>query len=130
VIVPFPAGGGTDILGRLIGQWLSERLGQQFVIENTRFPAMPEIPSVNEFLPGYQTSYWFGFGAPRNSPAEVINILNKEINLALADSKIKARLDELGGAVIGGSSTDFGKLISDDTERWGKVIRAANIKAE
>jgi len=85
---------------------------------------------VGEFVPGYEASTWWGVGAPRNTPVEVINKLNREINEALADPKIKARLADLGGAVLPGSPAEFGKLIADETEKWGKVIRAANIKAE
>jgi hypothetical protein len=71
---------------------------------------------------------WYGIGAPRNTPAEIVDKLNKEINAALSDPKIKARLADLGGTVLGGSAADFGKLIADETEKWGKVIRAANLK--
>jgi tripartite-type tricarboxylate transporter receptor subunit TctC len=83
---------------------------------------------VGEFVPGYEASVWYGIGAPRNTPVEVIDKLNKEINAALADPKMKARLADLGGAVLALSPADFGKLITEDTEKWGKVIRAANIK--
>ena len=96
----------------------------------TRSEALPDIPTVGEFVPGYEASSWFGLGAPKNTPAEIIDKLNKEINAALADPKIKARLADLGGTVLGGSPADFGKLIADETEKWGKVIRAANIKPQ
>jgi tripartite-type tricarboxylate transporter receptor subunit TctC len=92
--------------------------------------ALPDVPTVSEFVPGYEASAWHGIGVPRNTPAEIINKLNKEINAALADPKIKARLADLGGTVFPGSPADFGKLIADETEKWGKVIRAANIKPE
>jgi tripartite-type tricarboxylate transporter receptor subunit TctC len=85
---------------------------------------------VGEFVPGYEASVWYGIGAPRNTPVEVIDKLNKEINAALADPKMKARLAHLGGAVLALSPADFGKLITEDTEKWAKVIRAANIKRE
>jgi len=85
---------------------------------------------VGEFLPRYEASNWYGIGAPRNTPVEVIDKLNKEINGGLADPKIKARLADLGGDVLALSPAEFGKLIADETEKWGKVIRAANIKAE
>jgi len=81
-------------------------------------------------VPGYESSGYFGFGAPANTPAEIVDKLNQEINAALADPKLKAQLADLGGMVLAGSSTDFGKLITEETEKWGKVIRAANIKAE
>ena len=96
----------------------------------TRSEALPDIPTVGDFVPGYEASGWFGVGAPKNTPAEIIDKLNKEINAGLADPKIKARLADLGGTVLAGSPADFGKLIADETEKWGKVIRAANIKAE
>jgi tripartite-type tricarboxylate transporter receptor subunit TctC len=96
----------------------------------TRMEILPDVPTVGEFVPGYEASIWFGIGAPRNTPPDIIEKLNKEINAALADPKLKARLAELGGTVLAASPTDFGKLIADETEKWGKVIRAANIKAE
>jgi tripartite-type tricarboxylate transporter receptor subunit TctC len=83
-----------------------------------------------EFVPGYEASFWAGVGAPRNTPAEIIDKLNREINAALADPKMKARLADLGGTGLPGSAADFGKLIADETEKWGKVIRGAGIKAE
>ena len=96
----------------------------------TRLEALPDIPTVGDFVPGYEASAWQGIGAPKNTPAEIVDKLNKEVNAGLADPKMKARLADLGGTVIAGSPADFGKLIADETEKWGKVIRAANIKAE
>jgi len=96
----------------------------------TRSPVLPDIPTVNEFVPGYESSFWTGIGAPKNTPAEIVDKLNKEINAALADPKMKARLAELGATALPGSPTEFGKLIADETEKWGKVVRTANIKAE
>ena len=95
-----------------------------------RSELLPDLPTVGDFVPGYETSALQGVGAPRNTPAEIINKLNKEINAGLADPKIKARLTDLGGTVLPGSPADFGKLIADETEKWGKVVRAANIKPE
>jgi tripartite-type tricarboxylate transporter receptor subunit TctC len=95
----------------------------------TRSEALPDVPTVSEFVPGYEASFWFGIGAPKATPAEIVEQLNKEVNAALADPKMKARLADLGVA-LQGSPAEFGKLIADDTEKWGKVIRAANIKAE
>jgi tripartite-type tricarboxylate transporter receptor subunit TctC len=92
--------------------------------------ALPEIPTVNDFLPGYEASGWYGVGAPKNTPTEIIDKLNKEINAALANPKMKAQLADLGGIVLALSPAEFGKLIADETEKWGKVIRAANIKPE
>ena len=96
----------------------------------TRLPALPDIPTVAEFVPGYQASFWTGIGAPKNTSAEIVDKLNKEINEALADAKIKTRLAELGATALPGSPGDFNKLIADETEKWGKVVRAAGIKAE
>ena len=95
-----------------------------------RSAALPDIPTVGKFLPGYEASQWYGLGAPKNTPAEIVEKLNREINAALADPKMKARLADLGGTPLPGSPSDFGRLIADETEKWGKVIRAANIKAE
>jgi tripartite-type tricarboxylate transporter receptor subunit TctC len=95
-----------------------------------RSEGLPEIPTVGDFVPGYEVSSWFGVGAPKNTPSDIVEKLNREINGALADPKMKARLADLGSTVLPGSSADFGKLIADETEKWGKVIRAANIKAE
>jgi len=96
----------------------------------TRLEILPDIPTVGEFLQGYEASAWAGIGAPKNTPAEIIGRLNTEINAALTDPKMKARLADLGGTVIAGSSADFGKLIADETEKWAKVIRIANIKPQ
>jgi tripartite-type tricarboxylate transporter receptor subunit TctC len=95
----------------------------------TRSDALPDLPTIGDFVPGYEASSWSGIGAPRKTPDEIIDKLNKDINAALADPKMKARLADLGGTVLAGSSAEFGKLIADETEKWGKVIRAAKIKA-
>jgi tripartite-type tricarboxylate transporter receptor subunit TctC len=95
----------------------------------TRSPALPDIPPVGEFVPGYEASGWEGIGAPRNTPVEIIDKINKEINLALADPKMKARFDDLGVEPMPMTPAAFGKFIADETEKWGKVIRTANIKA-
>jgi tripartite-type tricarboxylate transporter receptor subunit TctC len=106
------------------------RLRALAVTAAMRSEALPDIPTVGEFLPGYEASFWYGVGAPKATPAEIVEKLNKEINAGLADPKFKARLADLGGTVLAGSPADFGKLIADETEKWGKVIRAANIKPE
>jgi tripartite-type tricarboxylate transporter receptor subunit TctC len=93
-----------------------------------RSEALPDLPPVGDFVPGYEASTWQGLGAPGNTPAEIVGKLNKEINAALSDPKIKAKLADLGGTVLSGPPADFGRLIADETEKWGKVIRAANIK--
>jgi len=88
------------------------------------------VPTAGEFVPGYEASIYYGLGAPKNVSTEVIDRLNKEINAGLADPKIKSRLADLGGHVLPGSPADFGKLIAEEIEKWGKVIRANNIKPE
>ena len=93
------------------------------VTTTTRAEALPDIPTVGEFVPGYEASFWFGLGAPKNTPAEIVDKLNKEINAGLADPKIKARLADLGSTAAAGSPSEFGKLIAEETEKWGKVIR-------
>jgi len=95
-----------------------------------RLDALPEIPTVAEFVPGYEASNWYGVGAPKATPAEIIDKLNKEISAGLADPNMKARLADLGGTVLAGSPADFGKLIADETEKWGKVVKFAGIKAD
>jgi len=96
----------------------------------TRTEALPDLPTVGEFVQGYEASSWYGVGAPKGTPADIIDKLNKEINAGLADPKIKTRLADLGGTVLSGSPADFGKLIVDETAKWAKVIRAANIKLQ
>jgi tripartite-type tricarboxylate transporter receptor subunit TctC len=96
----------------------------------TRSEALPEISTVSDFVPGFETSDWGGVSGPKGTPAEIIDRLNKEINAGLADPKIKARFADLGATVIPGSPADFGKLIAEETEKWAKVVRFAGIKAE
>jgi tripartite-type tricarboxylate transporter receptor subunit TctC len=100
------------------------------VSTTTRFDALPELPTVASFVPGYESSAFFGVGAPRSTPAEIISKLNQEIDAALADPKVSARLASLGGTVLAGSPADFGKLVAADTEKWGKVVKFAGIKPE
>jgi tripartite-type tricarboxylate transporter receptor subunit TctC len=95
-----------------------------------RWEGLPETPALGEFILGYEASAWLGFGAPKNTPAAIVDKLNREINAALADPKLKARLADLGGTVLALSTADFGKLIADETEKWAKVIRTGNIKPE
>jgi tripartite-type tricarboxylate transporter receptor subunit TctC len=96
----------------------------------TAMEGAADIPVMSEFLPGYEASFWTGLGAPKSTPPDVIEKLNRQINLALADPRIVARFADLGGSVLAGSPADFAKLIADETEKWGKVIRAAHIRAE
>jgi tripartite-type tricarboxylate transporter receptor subunit TctC len=131
----------TDLLGRQVQLYFSGmassieyvrsgRLRALAVTTGTRAMALPDLPTVSEFLPGYEVGDWFGVGAPKSTPVEIIDKLNEEINAGLADPKIKVRLAELGGAVLAGSPADFGKVIAGETEKWGKVIRTANIKPD
>jgi tripartite-type tricarboxylate transporter receptor subunit TctC len=96
----------------------------------TRLDALPDIPIIGDFLPGYEASAWWGIGAPRGMPAEIVDKLNRQINSGLGDPKIKARLADLGATAFALSAAEFGKLVADETEKWGKVIRTANIKAD
>jgi tripartite-type tricarboxylate transporter receptor subunit TctC len=143
VHVPYRGGGPavTDLLGGQVQVMFAAmtvsiehiragKLRPLAVTTSTRSSALPDIPTVAEFVPGYEASFWIGIGAPKNTPVEIVDKLNKEINAGLADPKIKARLADLGGIPVVGSSADFGKLIADETEKWGKVIRAANIKPD
>jgi tripartite-type tricarboxylate transporter receptor subunit TctC len=93
-----------------------------------RADALPDLPTVGDFVPGYEASAWYGIGAPQKTPVEIIGRLNKETNAGLADAKLKVRLADLGGTLIPASPADFGKLIAEETEKWGKVIRTANIR--
>jgi tripartite-type tricarboxylate transporter receptor subunit TctC len=119
-----------DILSESFEYIRAGRLRSLAVTTATRFPALPDVPTVSEFVPGYEATAWWGVGAPKNTPADIIDKLNREINAGLADPKIRARFADLGGTAMGGSPADFGKLIADETEKWGKVVRAANMKVE
>ena len=143
VHVPYRGGGPalTDLLaGQVqvffppmvvpVGQIRAGKLRALAVTTATRSEALPDIPTVGEFVPGYEASVWFGLGVPKGTPAEVINKLNQETNAALTDIKIKARMAESGGTVLPGSPADFGNLIAEETEKWSKVVREANIKPE
>jgi tripartite-type tricarboxylate transporter receptor subunit TctC len=98
------------------------------VTTTMRSPVLADVPAVGDFVPGYEASGWTGVGVPKNTPAEIVDKLNREINAAIADPKIRTRLADLGSLALAGSPADFGKLIADETEKWGKVIRAGNIK--
>jgi tripartite-type tricarboxylate transporter receptor subunit TctC len=141
--VPYRGGGPvmTDLLGGqvqvlfgttslTVEQVRAGKLRALAVTGATRWEGLPDIPTVGDFVPGYEASSVFGLGAPKKTPVEIIDKLNREINAALDDPNLKTRLVDLGGTLLAGSPADFGKLIADDTEKWGKVIRAANIKAE
>ena len=143
VHVPYRGGGPavTDLIAgqvqvmfattvESVGYIRAGRLRALAVTSATRSDALPGIPTVAEFLPGYEASGWFGIGAPKNTPVEIIEKLNREINAGLAEPKMEARLADLGGTPLLGSPADFGKLIADETEKWGKVIRTANIKVD
>jgi tripartite-type tricarboxylate transporter receptor subunit TctC len=106
------------------------RLRALAVTTAARAEALPDVPTMNQFVPGFEAGDWLGVGAPRTTPPEIIDRLNKEIAAALADPKIKARFADLGGTAMALTPAEFGKLLADETEKWGKVIRAANIKPE
>jgi tripartite-type tricarboxylate transporter receptor subunit TctC len=113
-----------------IGYVRAGKLRALAVTSATRWAALPDIPTVGEFVPGYEAIGWFGLGSPKNTPAEIIDTLNREINAGLADPTMKARISDLGGSPMPMTPTDFGKFIADETEKWAKVIRTANIKPE
>ena len=119
-----------DTMSGSIGHITAGTLRALAVTTATRTPALPDIPTVGDFVPGYEASTFHGIGAPRNTPAEVIDKLNKEINAVLAQANFTARLADLGADALPGSPADFAKLIAEDTEKWAKVVRAANIKPE
>jgi tripartite-type tricarboxylate transporter receptor subunit TctC len=106
------------------------RLRALAVTTGKRSEALPDLPTVGEFVPGYEASQWYGIGSPTGTPDEIIDKLNKEINTALADPTFKARLADVGGTALSGSPADFGKLVIDETEKWANVIKSANIKPE
>jgi tripartite-type tricarboxylate transporter receptor subunit TctC len=143
VHVPYRGGGPAlnDLLGgqvqvmfpttvSSIGYIRAGRLRALAVTAATGSDALPGIPTVGDFVPGYEASNWYGIGAPKGTPVEIIDMLNKEINAALGDPKMKARLADLGGTPLLGSAADFGKLIADETEKWGKVVKFTGIKAD
>ena len=113
-----------------IGHIRADKLRPLAVTTLSRSDALPGIPSVSEFVPGYEASSWFGIAAPSGTPVEIVEILNRETNAGLAAPRIEARLTDMGGMLVTGSAADFGKLIADETEKWGKVITSAGIKAE
>ena len=113
-----------------IGHIRAGKLRPLAVTTATRSPTLPEIPTVGDFVPGYEASSSFGVAAPKDTPAAIVDALNKEINAGLADLNIAARLADMGGMALAGSPADFGKFLADETEKWAKVIRAANIKAD
>jgi tripartite-type tricarboxylate transporter receptor subunit TctC len=106
------------------------RLRALAVSTATRSDLLPDIPTVGEFLPGYEASGWFGVSAPKNTPADILERLNGEINAGLADPKMKARFAEFGGAELAGSPADFGKFIADETEKWAKVVKYSGAKPD
>ena len=143
LLVPY-RGGGPALVDLLVGQVQvmfptivasieyirAGRLRALAVTAATRSDALPDIPTVSEFVPGFEASFWTGIGTPKATPAEIVDKLNEAINAGLADPKLKARFADLGGTVLAGSPTDFGKLIAEETEKWGKVVKFTGIKAD
>ena len=141
--VPY-RGGGQVMTDLIAGQVQVSFIGLTVAIEHirsgklralavttaTRSDVLPDVPTVGDFVPGYEASAFWGIGAPRNTPAEIIDKLNKEINAGLSDPELRRRLAEGGGTVLAGSPADFGKFIDDETEKWAKVIKFADIKPE
>jgi tripartite-type tricarboxylate transporter receptor subunit TctC len=121
---------GFDPMPSSIGYVKAGQLRPLAVTTATRSEALPELPTVGDFVPGYEASTWYGVGAPKNTPAEIIERLNKEINAGLADPKLKARLSDLGGMMLTGSAAEFGAFIVEETEKWAKVVKFSGAKAE
>jgi tripartite-type tricarboxylate transporter receptor subunit TctC len=119
-----------DVMPTSIGYVRANKLRSLAVTTAVRSAALPDLPTISDFVPGFETSVWAGVCAPRNTPLSIVELLNKEINAGLANANLKERFADLGATVRPGSPNDFGKLIADETEKWAKVIRAANIKAE
>jgi tripartite-type tricarboxylate transporter receptor subunit TctC len=119
-----------DNLPGSIGFIRQGKLRALAVTTTARSPALPDIPALAEFIPGYEASAWYGVSAPRNTPQAVVGKLNKEINAGLADPALQARLVDLGGMIVSGSPADFGKLVGDETAKWAKVIKVAGIKPQ
>jgi tripartite-type tricarboxylate transporter receptor subunit TctC len=143
VHVPYRGGGPalTDLLGGQVQVIFAStvssieyvktgRLRALAVTAATRSDALPDVPTVGEFVPGYEASAWFGIGAPKNTPSQIIDKLNEAINAGLGDPKIRARLADFGGTPLVGSPAEFGKFIADETEKWGKVVKFVGIKAD
>jgi tripartite-type tricarboxylate transporter receptor subunit TctC len=121
---------GFDPMPSSIGYVKAGQLRPLAVTTATRSEALPELPAVGDFVPGYEASTWYGVGAPKNTPAEIIERLNKEVNAGLADPKLKARLTDLGGMMLTGSAAEFGAFIVEETEKWAKVVKFSGAKAE
>jgi tripartite-type tricarboxylate transporter receptor subunit TctC len=121
---------GFDPMPSSIGYVKAGQLRPLAVTTATRSEALPELPTVGDFVPGYEASTWYGVGAPKTAPAEIIERLNKEINAGLADPKLKARLSDLGGMMLTGSAAEFGAFIVEETEKWAKVVKFSGAKAE
>jgi tripartite-type tricarboxylate transporter receptor subunit TctC len=119
-----------EAMSSLVGYIQAGKLRALAVTPAKRSPTFPDLPSIGEFLPGYEASVWFGIGAPKQTPKDIVDLLNKEINAGLNDPALRARLDELGVMALTGSPLDFEKLFVGDTEKWAKVIKAANLKPE
>src|SRR5262249_12865900 len=136
-MIHMPYRGGASALAGLIGEQVqvmfdgillasehikTGKLRGLAITTVTRAETLPDIPTLSEFVPGYEASVWFGVGAPTGTPAEIANKLNNEINAGLADPKIKTQLADMGGMLLAGSPADFGKLIAEETEKWAKVV--------
>ena len=127
-------GGQVQVMFDPIPTWIeyikAGKVRALAVTSTMRQESLPDIPTMSDFLPGFESSTWFGVGAPRTTPPEIINTLNQEINAALADPKFKARLADLGGVPMSMTPSEFGIFIANETEKWGKVVRNLGIKAE
>jgi tripartite-type tricarboxylate transporter receptor subunit TctC len=130
--VPYRGGAPamTDLISGQVQVMFEPVAGPLAVTTATRSAALPEIPTVGEFVPGYEASSWYGIGVPRGTPAEIVDTLNKAVNAALADPRLKARFADLGATMLAGSPADFGKLVAEETEKWRKVVKFSGARAD
>src|SRR5438034_3006107 len=134
-LIGFTAGGPVDTVARIMAQWLSERFGQQFVVENRagsggNIAAAAAIPAVAETVPGFESVIFYGISAPKGTPPEIVDILNKAVGEALKDPKLVARLGDVGGIPKPMTPAEFGRLVADETEKWRKVVEFAGVSVD
>ena len=119
-----------DAIGSAIGQIRAGALRPLVVTATTRLPVLPDVPSIGDVVPGFAVTGWLGVGAPKGTPAEIVERLNREVNAALVDPAVKARMADLGSEPLPGSVADFARLVAEETEKWAKVVKFAGLKAD